>query len=67
MSALTGYRTIAGFQIRKGRLRRRQSECDAVTLMQSFGGALNLNVHFTCWYPTGVCAHGPADNTARRT
>jgi Putative transposase len=31
---------------RPGGLRRRQGECGAVTLIQRFGSALNLNVHF---------------------
>jgi hypothetical protein len=51
---LIAYRTIAGFQIRKAGLRRRQGECGAVTLIQRFGSALNLNVHFHMLVPDGV-------------
>lgn len=38
------YRAIAGFLLHKAGLRRSQGECGAVTLIQRFGSALNLNV-----------------------
>jgi hypothetical protein len=48
------YRAISGFLIRKARLTRRQGQCGAVTLIQRFGSALNLNVHFHMLIPDGV-------------
>jgi hypothetical protein len=61
MPALTAlsivYRTIAGFQIRKAGLRRRAAGSGAVTLIQRFGSALNLDVHCHILPPDGVCAH----------
>jgi len=38
------YRTISGFMIQKAELTRTTGQCGAVTLIQRFGSALNLNV-----------------------
>jgi len=48
------YRTLAAFQRRKTGYRRGEAHCDAVTLIQRFGSALNLNVHFHMLMPDGV-------------
>jgi hypothetical protein len=48
------YRTISGFLIRKAGLTRNTGQCGAVTLIQRFGSALNLNVHFHMLIPDGV-------------
>jgi len=48
------YRCIAGFLIRRAGLSRAEAQCGAVTLIQRFGSALNLNVHFHMLIPDGV-------------
>jgi hypothetical protein len=48
------YRAISGFLLRKAGLTRREGQCGAVTLIQRFGSALNLNVHFHMLIPDGV-------------
>jgi hypothetical protein len=48
------YRAISGFMIRKAGLTRGRAQCGAVTLIQRFGSALNLNVHFHMLIPDGV-------------
>jgi hypothetical protein len=48
------YRTISGFLIRKAGLTRTTGQSGAVTLVQRFGSALNLNVHFHMLIPDGV-------------
>jgi hypothetical protein len=48
------YRVISGFMICKAGLTRGQAQCGAVTLIQRFGSALNLNVHFHMLIPDGV-------------
>ena len=55
------YRAISGFLIRKAGLSGRQGQCGVVTLIQRFGSALNLNVHFHMLIPDGVylTASGP--------
>lgn len=40
------YRAISGHLIRKAGLTRRNGKTGAVTLIQRFGSALNLNIHF---------------------
>ena len=57
------YRCIAAYQRRRAGLRRGEADSGAVTLIQRFGGALNLNVHFHMLVPDGVyvrTATGPA-------
>jgi hypothetical protein len=48
------YRTLAAFQRRKAGHCRAEAHCGAVTLIQRFGSALNLNVHFHMLMPDGV-------------
>ena len=56
------YQTIARFQVAKSGDPRRKAQCGAVTLIQRFGSALNLNVHFHMLMPDGVYlpGHGAA-------
>ena len=42
----TVYRAISGFQLRQAGLTRATGFPGAVTLIQRFGSALNLNIHF---------------------
>ncbi len=42
------YRAIAAHLIKKGGLTRKTAHTGAVTLIQRFGSALNLNVHLMC-------------------
>ena len=42
------YRAIASHLIKKGGLTRKTAHTGAVTLIQRFGSALNLNVHLMC-------------------
>jgi ribosomal protein S27E len=48
------YRTISGFLIHQAGLTRATGQSGAVTLVQRFGSALNLNVHFHMLIPDGV-------------
>jgi transposase-like zinc-binding protein/putative transposase len=48
------YRAIAGFLIHKAGLTQAQAQCGAITLIQRFSSALNLNVHFHMPIPDGV-------------
>jgi len=52
------YRAIASFLIKKAGLTQRKAQCGAVTLIQRFGSALNLNVHFHMLIPDGVYVSG---------
>ena len=52
------YRAIASFLIKKAGLTHRKAQCGAVTLIQRFGSALNLNVHFHMLIPDGVYVSG---------
>jgi hypothetical protein len=45
------YRAISGFMVRKAGLTRSTAQSGAVTLIQRFGSALNLNVHFHMLIP----------------
>ena len=49
-----GYRTISGHLLRKARLTRATGATGAVTLIQRFGSALNLNVHFHMFFLDGA-------------
>ncbi len=44
------YQAIASHLIRKAGLTRKTAHSGAVTLIQRFGSALNLNVHFICCF-----------------
>jgi hypothetical protein len=48
------YRAISGHLIRKAGLTRASAATGAVTLIQRFGSALNLNIHFHMLLPDGV-------------
>jgi hypothetical protein len=50
----TVYRAISGFQLRLAGLIRATGFPGAVTLIQRFGSALNLNIHFHMVFPDGV-------------
>jgi len=52
------YRAIEGFLIQKAGLTRRKAQGGAVTLIQRFGSALNLNVHFHMLIPDGIWLAG---------
>ena len=52
------YRCIAAMLRRKAGLSKAQGHCGAVTLIQRFGSALNLNVHFHMRVPDGVYVEG---------
>ena len=54
------YRAISAYRIRKAGLTRATGQAGAVTLIQRFGSALNLNIHFhmLCLDGAYVLDHG---------
>ena len=50
----TVHRVIAGFLLRQAGLRRATADTGAVTLIQRFGSAANLNIHLHCLVLDGV-------------
>ena len=56
------YRVLAGHLIRKAGFTRKTARTGAVTLIQRFGSALNLNLHFHLLFLDGVYVVG-ADGT----
>jgi hypothetical protein len=58
----TVYRAISGFQLRQAGLTRATGFPGAVTLIQRFGSALNLNIHFHMIFLAGV--YLPAEGAA---
>jgi len=48
------YRTIATHLIRKAGYTKASAQTGAVTLIQRFGGALNLNIHFHMIFLDGI-------------
>ena len=56
----TVYRTISGSLLQKAGLTRARGHTGAVTLIQRFGSALNLNVHFHMIFLDGVYWTGGA-------
>ena len=66
MSAVLGvvHRCLAAHLAAKAGLSRRDARTGAVTLIQRFGGALNLNVHFHMLVLDGVYLERP-DGTLR--
>jgi hypothetical protein len=50
----TVYRAISGYLIKKAGYTRKKARTGAVTLIQRFGSALNLNVHFHILFLDGV-------------
>jgi hypothetical protein len=57
------YRTIATHLTRKAGYTKAAAKTGAVTLIQCFGGALNLNIHLTCMDALMSWAHGCAGTT----
>lgn len=53
------YRCIATHLCRKAGLSRKTAQAGAVTLIQRFGSALNLNVHFLMLFVDGVYVERP--------
>ena len=51
-------RVIAGFLAKTARLKRNQAHTGAVTLIQRFGSAANLNIHLHCLVLDGVYRTG---------
>ncbi|MGH2524852.1 MAG: transposase zinc-binding domain-containing protein, partial [Anaerolineales bacterium] len=55
------HRVISGFLIKQAGLKRTQADTGAVTLIQRFGSAANLNIHLHCLVLDGVyCTAGGA-------
>ena len=48
------HRAISTFLIKQARLKLSQAEIDAITLIQRFGSAANLNIHLHCLVLDGV-------------
>lgn len=61
------YRTISQHLIRKAGLARATGEAGAVTLVQRFGSALKLNVHFHMLFLDAVYLADGADPPVFRT
>jgi len=53
------YRAIAMHLIKKAGFRKKTAQTGAVTLIQRFGGALNLNIHFHMLFLDGVYVDHP--------
>ncbi len=58
------YRAIASHLVKKAGLTKKTAQTGAVTLIQRFGSALNLNVHFHMLFLDGVCAKNKQGKTA---
>jgi Putative transposase len=48
------YRTIASYLISAGGYHRATAQAGALTLVQRFGNAVNMNVHIHMQFPDGV-------------
>ena len=53
------YRVIATHLVKKAGLTKRKAQTGAVTLIQRFGSALNLNIHFHMLFLDGVYVDNP--------
>jgi ribosomal protein S27E len=60
------YREISGYVLRKALLARAAGETGAVTLIQRFGSALNLNIHFHRLFLDGAYLAGTRPAVFRR-
>jgi hypothetical protein len=60
------YRAIAGHILEQARLTGATGRTDAVTLIQRFGSALNLNVHFHMLFLDGAYLTGTSPPVFRR-
>ncbi len=58
------YRCIATYLVKKAGFSRRTAQAGAVTLIQRFGSALNLNVHFHMLFLDGVYVERPDGSPA---
>jgi hypothetical protein len=61
------YRTISGDLLRAAGRTRSTAETAAVTLIQRFGSALNLNIHLPMLFLDGVCARAAVGEARRRS
>jgi len=59
------YRAIATHLTRKAGYTKTTAQAGAVTLIQCFGGALNLNIHFHMIFLDGVYIDGAPESRAR--
>jgi hypothetical protein len=59
------YRAISAHLIRKAGLTCASAATGAVTLIQWFGSAINLNIHFHMLIPDGVYGEGVTDSCVR--
>ena len=59
------YRAISGHLIQKAGLTRASAAAGAVTLVERFGSALNLNIHFHMLVPDGVYRQAGSDGRVR--
>ena len=68
MSKVLGivYRTIATYLIKKAGYSKKTARTGAVTLIQRFGSALNLNVHFHILFLDGVYVDDASDESHQR-
>ncbi|MDP9141417.1 MAG: transposase [Pseudomonadota bacterium] len=60
------YRAIAGHLADQAGVARALARCGAVTLIQRFGSALNLNVHFHMLFLDGVYTPHATEPPRRR-
>jgi hypothetical protein len=59
------YRTIATYLTHKAGFTKSQAQTGAVTLIQRFGGSINLNIHFHMIFPDGIYINGVHGSPAR--
>jgi hypothetical protein len=59
-------RVIAGHRIKQAGVRRQRARTGAVTLIQRFGSALNLNLHFHMLFLDGVYVVGANGKVASK-
>jgi hypothetical protein len=60
------HRLIASFLIKQAGLKRRAADTGAVTLIQRFGSAANLNITYSVSCSTGFIAPPRANGSSRR-
>jgi hypothetical protein len=60
------YRTIATYMIKKAGFTKKTARTGAVTLIQRFGSALNLNVHFHMLFLDGVYVDAVNEESGQR-
>ena len=57
------HRLVTSYLRKKAGVTRAQAKTGAVSLIQRFGGSLNLNIHFRCLVLDGVYQQSEADGT----